>query len=150
MKARLEARAVTKDSNVKRTLLRWGNWDMFTSSNRTGTNDQTGTRWCGSLANTGWSTACSSITEVPAAIINFSNPVPTKGDIVAGLGALPAIGPDVANGSAPNTSSAPTGGHANKIPARVCYESLANDPAYSGSSPAIKSFNATTCYGGGS
>ena len=159
---------VTNDTNVKRTLLRWGNWDMFTSSNRTGTNDQSGTRWCGSLANTGWSTACSSITEVPAAITNFSNPLPTKGDIVAGLGALPAsfylsskpswfgnvpfpaIGPDVAGGSAPNTSSTPTGGHANKIPARVCYESLANDPAYSGSSPAIKSFNATTCYGGGS
>jgi hypothetical protein len=137
---------VNTDSNVTRTLMRWGNWDMFTSTNRTGTNDQTGTRFVSA--------------EVPSGITNFANPVPASQALPAsfyltskpswfGNVPFPAIGPDVSNGTAPNTASIPTGGHANKIPSRVCYESLSNDSAYSGSSPSIKSFNAAACYGGG-
>jgi hypothetical protein len=157
---------VTNDTNVKRTFMRWGNWDMFTSTNSTGTNDQTGVRWCGNSSDTGWSTTCSSSSEVPAGITNFPNAVPTLGDTGAGQGALPAsfyltskpawfgnvpfppIGPDVANGNAPNVAATPTGGHANLIPSRVCYNSLTNDAAYPSSSPRIKTFDATTCYGG--
>ena len=35
---------VLSDPNVKRTLFRWKNWDSVTSTNDSGTNDQTGTR----------------------------------------------------------------------------------------------------------
>lgn len=153
---------VSADANVKRTLLRWGNWDYLTSTSPTGTNDQTGVRWCGNSTDTGWTTTCSSTSEVPSAISSFANPEPTKGDTTAGQAALPAsfymttapswfgtipfppIGPDVANGNSTNTSTTPSGGHVNKIPSRVCYESLATDSAYS---TGIKVFNANTCYG---
>ncbi len=156
--------ATVPDANVKRTLLRWGNWDMFTSTNRTGTNDATGTRWCGSSLDTGWSTTCASTSETASAITNYLNAMPTKGDTAIGMAALPAsfyltnkpswfgsvpfpaIGPDVANGNAPNTSTVPSGGHANRIPARVCYESLSNDAGYG--SLDIKSFSAATCFPG--
>jgi hypothetical protein len=132
------------DTNVKRTLMRWGNWDQFTSTNDTGTNDPTGVRW--------------NSTEVPSGITNFPNPVPASQTLPAsfylsskpswfGSVPFPAIGPDVANGDAPNTSSSPTGGHAHKIPARICYESLSNDPVYG--SLNIKVFNADACYGTG-
>ncbi|PYY01669.1 MAG: hypothetical protein DMG62_10020 [Acidobacteria bacterium] len=135
--------AVANDSNVKRAFMRWGNWDQFASANKIGTNDLTGTRFIA--------------LEVPSSITNFPNPLPATQTLPASLyltgkpswfGSVPfpAIGPDVANGNAPNTTSFPTGGHANKIPARVCWESLASDPAYSGSSPAIRTFNANACY----
>lgn len=155
---------VNTDPNVKRTVLRWGNWDMFTSTNRTGTSDQTGVRWCGNSSDTGWTTRCSSISEVPSGIPSFSNPIPTLGDTSAGMGPLPPslyldakptwfgsvpfppIGPDVANGNAPNTTSVPTGGHANLIPARVCFNGLQPDGAYSGQTPQPRIFNANTCY----
>jgi len=134
---------VTTDTNVKRTLMRWGNWDQFTSSNPTGTIDLTGIRWVS--------------VEVPTAITNFANALPVAQALPAsfylsskpawfGSVPFPPIGPDVASGNAPNTASAPTGGHANKIPARACFESLANDPAYPSSSPRIKLFSAATCY----
>jgi hypothetical protein len=137
---------VTTDTNVKRTLLRWGNWDQFASTNRTGTNDQTGTRFVSA--------------EVPSGITNFSNPVPASQVLPAsfyltskpswfGTVPFPAIGPDVTSGNAPNTASAPTGGHANLIPAAVCFNGLANDPAYSSSNPRIKTFSASACYAGG-
>jgi hypothetical protein len=119
---------VANDSNVLRTLMRWGNYDTVT-----------GTVGFVSL-------------EVPSGIINFSNPVPASLTLPASLylnskpawfGSVPwpAIGPDVTGGSATGYA-----GHANKIPARVCYEGLANDPSYPSSSPRIKSFNASTCY----
>jgi hypothetical protein len=133
---------VTNDTNVKRTLMRWGNWDQFTSTNDTGTNDQTGTRFVSA--------------EVPSGITNFPNAVPASQTLPAsfylnskpawfGSVPFPAIGPDVASGNAPNTVSSPTGGHANLIPARVCYESAAIDSAYG--SLNVRVFNADTCYG---
>lgn len=154
---------VTTDTNVKRTLMRWGNWDLFTSTSDTGSNDQTGIRWCGNSSNTGWSTTCSSTSEVPSGIANFSNAVPASTTLPAsfylssqpswwvtpyGTPAYPAIGPDVASGTAPNTSGTPTGGHANKIPARLCFENAGNDAGYATSSPRIKAFDATTCFPG--
>jgi hypothetical protein len=48
----------------------------------------------------------------------------------------PAIGPDVSGG--PDTATA---GHANYIPAEVCYNNLSRD------STGIKEFDANTCYG---
>lgn len=159
---------VLNDAFTRTTSFRWGNWDNVTSTGDTGTNDQTGIRWCGSATalgggpNTGWTTRCSSTTEVPSTLTNFSNPIPSAETLPNSLylSAKPAffqsitwppIGPDVSGGNAPNTSSAPTGGHANKIPARVCFESLSNDlfygTTYSPNSQRVKTFNAATCYG---
>ena len=134
--------AMSNDTNVLRTLFRWGNWDNVTSTNDNGTNDQTGTRW--------------STTEVPSGITNYPNPVPSSQTLPASLYlsakpswfgsvAWPPIGPDVSNGNIVTS----TGGHANKIPARVCFEATANDAAYPGSSPRIRMFNAAACYGAG-
>jgi hypothetical protein len=137
--------STANDPNVKTKGMRWWNWDSVTSTNDTGTNDQTGTRCVSG--------------EVPTGIANFPNSLPaTCGTAYPasfylnvkpswfGSIAWPPIGPDVTSGNAPNTSSFPTGGHANKIPARACFESLANDPAYPSSNPRIKVFNASACY----
>ena len=137
------------DSHVTRTLMRWGNWDSITSSNDTGTNDSTGTRFVSS--------------EVPSGITNFANPVPASQTLppsfylsaqpswwatLFGTPAWPPIGPDVSSGNNNSLTAplAPSGGHANKIPARLCFEGLSDDPAYPTSSPRIKLFSAATCY----
>lgn len=142
------------DSNVARTTMRWGNWDSFTSTNDTGSNDSTGTRFVAG--------------EVPSGITNFPNAVPGSQALPPSLylagkpswwapnpawgiaePGYPAVGPDVvASGSAaaPNTASVPTGGHAYKIPARNCFENSALDPAYPSSSPRIKLFDRAGCY----
>ncbi len=140
---------LTADTFVMTTLMRWGNWDTVTSTNDTGTNDQTGTRWCGNSSDTGWSTTCASTSEVPTGIANFANAVPAAESLPnsfylsakpAWFGAVawPPMGFDVANG---NITS--FGGHANKIPAQLCYESLGGPLAGNGSPLA---FNASTCY----
>ena len=134
---------VNNDANVNRTVMRWGNWDNVTSTNDTGTNDSTGTHFLSG--------------EVPSGITNFENAVPASQTLPASFylnskpswfGSIPwpPIGPDVSGGNAPNSSSFPTGGHANLIPARVCFKGLATDPAYGGG---IKVFNAANCYAGG-
>ena len=142
------------------TALRWGNWDTVTNA----------TRWCGNSSNTGWSTTCGSISEIPTGLAIFSNAVPTKGDVGAGQSALPAsfylpgtpawwsfpsiaaspfpaVGPDVTGGTL--TSGIGTGsnlgGHAYLIPARSCFLNvLGGLPAGTG---AVRIFDATTCYG---
>jgi hypothetical protein len=117
------------DPNVKRTLMRWGNWDNVTNSTRF-------------LAS-----------EVPSTIANFANAVPSSQVLPPsmylttkpswfGSTPFPAIGPDVTGG---NTSG--SGGHAYKIPARNCFESAAVDPSYSNSNPRVRTFNSLTCYG---
>jgi hypothetical protein len=131
------------DPNVSRTLLRWGNWDSVTSTNDNGVNDATGTRFVNS--------------EVPSNIPNFANLIPATTFLPPsfyltfqpswwttawGTPAWPAVGPDVSN----PTPLASTGGHAYKIPARLCFENSASDPAYGSSNPRIKIFDAATCY----
>jgi hypothetical protein len=139
---------LTFDNNVQRTLMRWGNWDLVTSTNDTGANDATGTRFLPS--------------EVPSTITSYANPVPASPALPSsfylsarpdawwatpwGTPPWPPIGPDVANGTAPNTPSAPTGGHANKIPARLCFENTPPDPAYGSNTPRPLLFDAETCY----
>jgi hypothetical protein len=127
---------VANDPDVARTVMRWGNWDSVSNA----------TRWEAS--------------EVPSGIANYANPVPANHTLPAsfylsaqpswwgtpwGTPPWPAIGPDVTSG---NISSSPTGGHAWKIPARLCFENSATDPAYPTSNPRIRLFNANTCYGG--
>ena len=137
---------VANDTNVHRTLFRWMNWDSVTSTNHSGTNDQTGIRACTNA------TAPCTESEVPSGITNYAQPIPgstalpvslyaTAKPVYFGSVVWPPIGPDVTNGNI-----AGFGGHANLIPARVCFNSLANDAAYGSSSPRIKTFNATTCY----
>lgn len=130
---------LSPDPNVVRTLMRWGNWDTVTSTNDGGTNDQTGTRFVSS--------------EVPSGITNFPNPVPgsqslppsfylnAKPSWFSASTPWPPIGPDVTNGNITNY-----GGHAYKIPAQQCYESLGG-PLNGAGNPL--NFNAATCYGAG-
>jgi len=115
---------VPADDVVDTTVMRWWNWDVVTSSSDNGTNDQTGT-------------VCSNA-EVPDGISVLPNADPASCSAPNSLylsakpswwGSVipwPPIGPDVTNGNIANT-----GGHANKIPAQVCYESMSNDANYS-------------------
>ena len=128
---------VANDSDVIRTLMRWGNWDNVTNS----------TRFVAS--------------EVPSGIPNYANPIPASQALPAsfylfaqpgwwrtpwGTPPWPAIGPDVSGG---DISNSPTGGHAHKIPARLCFENTALDSAYPSSNPRVRLFDASTCYGAG-
>jgi hypothetical protein len=74
------------DTLVPPTLLRWGNWDVVTYNSGT-TN---GIRWCATSSDTGWSTNCSSTSEIPTGDSYYPNSNPTVGDTGAGQGALPA------------------------------------------------------------
>jgi hypothetical protein len=142
------AATVPSDSNVARTLMRWGNYDVVTGA----------VRWCGNSSDTGWSTTCGSVSEVPSTITNYANPIPTKGDTAAGQSALPAsfylasepswwpaakpwppIGPDVTGG---NLSS--YAGHAYSIPAADCYSSVMGGSA--DGTGGVLGFNASSCY----
>lgn len=134
----------TADSNVKRTTYRYCNWDNVTSSNDTGTNDATGTVTNSAEVPTGISNypqtfVPSSCTSMPSSLFRSSKPS------YFGSVTWPAIGVDVSSGNATNTGTTPTGGHANKIPARVCYEAATNDGAYPSSNPRIKAGVASNC-----
>jgi hypothetical protein len=114
------------DSNVKSRLMRWGVYDTVNNAVRF-------------LAS-----------EVPSGLTNFPS-LPNPSQVLPasfylsakpsffGSMAWPATGPDIVGGNI-----AGYGGHANKNPARVCFENAANDGAYS---TGIKIFNANTCYG---
>jgi chitodextrinase len=134
---------IPDDPLVTFTSLRWGNYDTVTGA----------IHWCGNSSNTGWSTTCSSISEIPTNGVTYisGNTVPTVGDTGAGQAALPtslylsgqpsfwtvapslgstppwpALGPDVTTGTALDTA----GGHSYAIPAQLCYENTGFDPAY--------------------
>ncbi len=124
--------SATSDSNVSRTFMRWGNYDTVTGTAR--------------FVNA----------EVPSGIANYANPLPASQTLPASLylsskpswwnsrsGAppYPAVGPDVTGGNISGYA-----GHAFKIPARLCFESLSSDPAYAALNPPVKTFNANTCY----
>ena len=96
-----------QDLLVPSTSLYWGNFDVVTGA----------VRWCGNSSDTGWSSTCSSTSEVPTGAPVYLNSIPTKGDTGAGQAALPAsfylssrpswfgsipwpaIGPDVSGGN---------------------------------------------------
>jgi len=111
------------DSQVKTTILRWGNYDTVNGASRF------------------------VAAEVPSGLAQYSNPVPTNQTLPvsfylsskpAFFGAVPwpAIGPDVTGGTE-------TGGHAFRIPARRCYDNTSKTNG-------ILNFNAATCYGSSS
>jgi hypothetical protein len=112
--------------------MRWGNWDNVTN----------GVRWQSS--------------EVPSAIPNYPNTVPPNQNLPAslylnaqpsfwntpwGTPKWPPIGPDVVGG---NITNSPTGGHADKIPARLCFEHMSDHPDYPAGT--VKLFDANACY----
>lgn len=114
------------------SMMRWGNWDTVTQTVQ-------------------WNSA-----EVPTTGITFvnNNAVPATHTLPCsfylpctkpswwGTMPFPAIGPDVTGGDL-----AGVGGFAYRIPARVCYETTAQDSVnYPGT--AIIAFNAPTCYSG--
>ena len=113
----------TPDTLTKTTSFRWGNYDTVTNA----------VRWCGGATNTGWTTTCAATSEVPTGLSLYSNPVPSEEQLPAsfylakkpvwfGAVAWPPIGPEVTGGTVPGY-----GGHAHKIPARLCWEALAQD-----------------------
>lgn len=140
------------DPNTHLTLFRWGNYDIVTGTGEGGTNDQTGVRWCGNSSNTGWTTRCSSTTEVPTGLSDYPNSVPATETLPASLYLsakpsyfttrgvpFPAIGPDVASG---NISS--VGGHANRNAAMDCYQTVMGGSA--NGLGGVLTFNRASCY----
>ena len=123
---------IPADPLVAATTLRWGNYDTVTGAARF-------------VAS-----------EVPSAISVLPNAIPSSQTIPSSLylsarplwwGSMPwpAIGPDVSGGNISGLS-----GHAYKIPAQLCWENAAADPAYA-ADPAsqiypIKIFTPSTCY----
>jgi len=116
---------------VQGSLLRWGNWDVITNA----------VRWCGNSSDTGWSTTCSSTSEVPTTITLYSNAVPSTETLPASFiyaaqptawwvvgsysAPWPPIGPDVSNGNVIDS-----GGHANRNPAAACFQTLLPDASF--------------------
>jgi hypothetical protein len=133
---------VPADSNVSRTLMRWGNYDTVTGA----------VRWCGNSSSPVWSTICANTSEVPNAIANYSNPVPATNTLPPSFYLVakpawwpstkpwPAIGPDVSGGNLAGFA-----GYAYSIPAADCYFNVMAGSANGTGS--VLSFNANTCYG---
>ena len=130
------------DRQVGDYLMRWGNWDIASNS----------IRWCGNSGNTGWSTTCSSTTEIPGSLPQFFTSVPSSQTLAASYyypespswwpatKAWPPIGPDVNGGNVSNV-----GGHAYTIPAQDCYlNTMGGPPDGTGG---VLAFDATACYG---
>lgn len=118
------------DSQTRPRALRWGNYDTVTAQ----------TRW--------------ENTEVPSGITQFANPVPASRTLPASFYLssrpawfrnvpFPAVGPDVTGGSLTGFN-----GHAHRIPARACWETLATDTAYGTAynGGQVKNFDAKSCY----
>jgi len=111
---------VNPDTQVKATLMRWGNYDTVSAAVRFVTS------------------------EVPSALSSYANAVPAIQTLPASFylsskpnwwpaaKAWPPIGPDVSGGNIANV-----GGHANTIPAQDCYTSTSGN---------MGNFNAATCY----
>lgn len=144
--------AVAPDATVKTSLYRWGNYDVVTGT----------VRWCGQSGNTGFATTCGSTSEVPTSLTKYSQAVPASETLPNSfyLSARPRLwwkvgsttpkwpiaGPDVTGGNVTSGTGGESSldGHADKNPARLCYESLSDDPTYPAGT--VKTFNATTCY----
>lgn len=121
------------DSIILSSSLRWGNYDVVTGV----------VRWCGNSSDPGWSTTCSSTSEIPTTGITFvnGNAVPANTNLPSsfylsgqpnfwntpwGTPSWPAIGPDVTGGTAPDELA----GYSYAIPSQLCYLNTSIDPAY--------------------
>ena len=117
---------VLDDPETGTTLMRWGNYDVVSAANRF------------------------VAAEVPSGLSQFPNPVPASPALPAslylsgkpgwfGTVAWPPIGPDVTGGNIANVA-----GHANQIPAQVCYSNVMGGPA--DGSGNVLNFDANSCY----
>jgi len=135
------------DTVVESSLVRWGNWDAvsYRASGSHGTHYCTGTA-SGVAGADAYNTNClasenaSSDPTFPG-LSSPSTALPVSFYLAAkpswwGAVAWPANGPDVTGGNI-----ATTGGHANKIPAQVCYETSAKD-----GKGFLTAFDASACY----
>jgi len=120
--------STTDDSLTVTSLLRWGNYDVVTSTSRFVS------------------------AEIPTTGITYvsGNPVPATQTLPSsfylsarpswwGTMPWPSFGPDITGGD-----SSGTGGHAWRNPAHVCYDNSAKD-----ANGYLTNYNATSCYGGG-
>ena len=126
--------SVPNDPLTASTLMRWGNYDVVNNAVRF------------------------VAAEVPSALTLFANPVPATQTLPPsfylsssrpswwvtpwGTPPWPANGPDVGGGNI-----ASLGGHANQIPAALCYSNAPIDSNYGSNN--VRLFNANTCYAGG-
>jgi hypothetical protein len=125
---------VPNDTLTVTTMMRWGNYDTFNGAVRFVS------------------------AEVPSGLSLFANPVPAIQSLPPslylpssqpswwstawGTPPWPANGPDVSGGNI-----ASVGGHANQIPAALCYINSPADSSYGGNG--VRLFNGKTCYGSG-
>ena len=123
------------DVTLVSTLMRWGNYDTVRGA----------VQWLAS--------------EVPSGLSLYGNLVPGNQILPAslylalppkfwatpwGIPSWPAIGPDVTGGNLPGVA-----GHANKIPAALCYANSPVDSRYPGAAGrGVLLFNADVCYPG--
>ena len=133
---RVPSYPITDDSRVEATMLRWGNYDTVSGA----------TRWnCAEVptAITSFSNACPGADGRPSALPSsfYLSARPSWWATPWGTPPFPANGPDVTGGDVSGYA-----GHAYRIPARLCFENTAVDPAYPASSPRILLFDASVCY----
>ena len=117
------------DTVLRSTLYRWGNYDSVTA----------GVRWeNGEVPQSlpKYAQAPPGDHTLPASLYLTAGP-PSRWSNAFGTVPWPAIGPDVTTGNIIDTA-----GHANKIPAQLCFEHTA-------SVNGILSFNANSCYNSG-
>ena len=136
------------DAVTESSLARWGNWDAVTY-NASGSS-HLGTRWCtgsgtGGVGADPYNTACTA-SETASSDPTFpglaspSTTLPASFYLATkpswwGAVAWPPIGPDVTGGNIANT-----GGHANQIPAQLCYNNTAKANGF------LTAFDANACY----
>lgn len=119
---------VNNDANTATTLFRWGNYDVVNGA----------VQWNSS--------------EVPSGLSQYANAVPSTHTLPSSFylpgrpsfwpssQPFPGIGPDVSGGNILNT-----GGHANMIPAELCFVNVMGGPLTS--AVGVLTFNANNCYG---
>jgi hypothetical protein len=109
---------------------RWGNWDVVTNA----------VQWNNSEVPTGLTNYYNTVASLHILPASFYYSAKPSWWGVTGQAAIPwpAIGPDVTGGNLTNS-----GGFANKIPARVCFEAVMGG-SFSDTAP--RSFDANACY----
>ena len=158
---------VPTDLLVQTTSMRWGNYDTVSGA----------VRWCGNPSDTGWSSICSGVSEIPTGLSVYAASLPILGDVGLGQSNMPAsfyltgkpswwnsepwpaIGPDVTGGTVYGTNGPAYGAAGSTSWNPQSVGGHANDiPAMdcfknimkglADGTGSVLSFNAEACYGG--
>jgi len=122
----------TGDPTLRTTTMRWGNYDTVNNAARfVSAEVPTGVTYGNTVPSTQVLPASFYLSGRPSFFVTAYGTV-----------AWPPIGPDVTGGNIANVA-----GHANKLPAQLCYENTVNDPAFAAGT--VRSFNAATCFPSG-